>query len=109
MGEGPFICGQTTGNPAWCRLAGEAVFIRKGKVFYPPEGELRDKENGVWRITEQELDEIVGNICRHSLYAFENEIRQGFLTVPGGHRVGLAGQAVLNENGSIRNITRIRF
>lgn len=77
--------------------------------FLSPEGELQDEENEVWRITEQELDEIVGNICRHSLYAFENEIRQGFLTVPGGHRVGLAGQAVLNENGSIRNITRIRF
>lgn len=77
--------------------------------FLSPEGELTNEEKRVWRITEHELDEIVGNICRHSMYAFENEIRQGFLTVPGGHRVGMAGQVVLNEDGSIRNITRIRF
>ncbi|MDE7286974.1 MAG: hypothetical protein K2N55_09075, partial [Lachnospiraceae bacterium] len=25
------------------------------------------------------------------MYAFENEIRQGFLTVSGGHRIGMAG------------------
>lgn len=90
------------GLPVRLCIAGKEKFLSS-------EGELRDEEKGAWRITEQELDEIVGNICRHSLYAFENEIRQGFLTVPGGHRVGLAGQVVLNENGSIRNITRIRF
>ncbi len=77
--------------------------------FLSPEGALLDGEKSAWRITEHELDEIVGNICRHSMYAFENEIRQGFLTVSGGHRVGMAGQVVLNEDGSIRNITRIRF
>lgn len=60
-------------------------------------------------MTERELDEIIGHICRYSPYAFENEIRQGFLTVPGGHRIGLAGQVVLNEKGMVRNITRIRF
>ncbi len=62
-----------------------------------------------WYLTEMEMDEIIRNICRYSMYAFENEIRQGFLTVPGGHRVGMAGQVVLNEDGAIRNITHIRF
>ena len=62
-----------------------------------------------WYLTEKEMDEIIRNICRYSMYAFESEIRQGFLTVPGGHRVGMAGQVVLNEDGAIRNITHIRF
>ena len=63
----------------------------------------------IWCITEREINEILQNVCRHSLYAFENEIRQGFLTVPGGHRIGVAGQVVLSGDGSIRNITHIRF
>ena len=67
------------GLPVRLCIAGKEKFLSS-------EGELRDEENGTWRITEQELDEIVGNICRHSLYAFENEIRQGFLTVPGDRK-----------------------
>ncbi len=90
------------GRPVRLKFAGEEKFLSgKGMVS----GSLGD----AWYITEMEMDEIVKNICRHSLYAFENEIRQGFLTVPGGHRIGIAGQVVLNENGSIRNISHIRF
>ena len=62
-----------------------------------------------WHVTERELDEIMRNVCHYSMYAFENEIRQGFLTIPGGHRIGVAGQVVLNGNGTVRNISHIRF
>lgn len=90
------------GRPVRLKLAGEEKFLSgKGLVS----GISRD----AWYITEKEMDEIVKNICRYSLYAFENEIRQGFLTVPGGHRIGMAGQVVLNESGNIRNISHIRF
>lgn len=43
------------------------------------------------------IREILGIFSRHSLYAFEDEIRQGFLTIEGGHRVGLAGKAVTED------------
>lgn len=90
------------GRPVRLKFAGEEKFLsNRGLVSELPED--------AWYMTEKEIDEIVKNICRYSLYAFENEIRQGFLTVPGGHRVGMAGQVVLNENGNIRNISHIRF
>ncbi|MDR2889246.1 MAG: stage III sporulation protein AA [Lachnospiraceae bacterium] len=63
----------------------------------------------VWRIKEKELDDILQYICQYSLYAFEEEISQGFITIPGGHRIGLAGQVILREDGKIRNIKQIRF
>lgn len=85
------------------------LFISGKERFLSDRGTLIDGEKNAWYMTERELDEIIRNICRHSMYAFENEIRQGFLTVPGGHRVGMAGQVVLNENGTVRNITHIRF
>lgn len=34
-------------------------------------------------------------ISNYSLYAYEDEIRQGFITIRGGHRVGLAGKVIV--------------
>lgn len=90
------------GQPVRLMISGEEKFLSE-------KGNVGNTLQDVWYMREKEMDEILKNICRHSMYAFENEIRQGFLTVPGGHRVGMAGQVVLNEDGSIRNITRIRF
>lgn len=90
------------GQPVRLMISGEEKFLSE-------KGNVSNALEDVWYMREKEMDEILKNICRHSMYAFENEIRQGFLTVPGGHRVGMAGQVVLNEDGSIRNITRIRF
>lgn len=52
------------------------------------------------------VKEILNIISHHSLYAFEDEIRQGFLTIEGGHRIGLSGKAVL-EGREIRTLKDI--
>lgn len=52
------------------------------------------------------LKEILNLFSRHSLYAFEDELRQGFLTIEGGHRVGIAGKTVM-DGGNIRTIKDI--
>ena len=41
---------------------------------------------------ERELEEIVRHFCRDSVYAYEEERRQGFMTMPGGHRIGITGE-----------------
>lgn len=57
-------------------------------------------------VSHEDIREVVEYICNYSLYAYENELRQGFVTVEGGHRIGVAGQVIL-ENGRIRNIKYI--
>lgn len=57
-------------------------------------------------VAKEEIEELLGYISSYSLYAFEEEMKQGFLTVGGGHRVGLAGQAIV-EQGRIRNLRYI--
>lgn len=47
-------------------------------------------------VTGQDLKETMEYIGGYSLYAHEDELRQGFLTVQGGHRVGIAGKTVLD-------------
>lgn len=90
------------GRPVRILLEGEERFVSC-------RGTLDPNYQSAWYMTEREIEEILKNICRHSLYAYENEIRQGFLTVPGGHRVGIAGQVVQSAEGEIRNITHVRF
>lgn len=58
------------------------------------------------RAEKRILKEILEIFARHSLYAYEDEIRQGFLTIEGGHRVGLCGKAVL-EGDKVRTIKEI--
>ncbi len=62
-----------------------------------------------WYIKAEELEQIVNHICQYSRYAYEEDIRQGYLTLPGGHRVGLAGQVLVTEEGIVKSIKYIRF
>lgn len=58
-------------------------------------------------VRRDEIDKMMLHLCHDSVYAFEDEIRNGFLTMPGGHRVGVTGQVVLGDNGQIRTIKYI--
>ncbi len=66
------------------------------------------KRPRVYLATQQDMRETLEYVGSHSLYAFEEEIRQGFITISGGHRIGLAGKTVLDERG-IRTIKYISF
>ena len=55
---------------------------------------------------KEDLMEILEYVSNYSLHAFENELKQGFITIEGGHRVGVTGQ-VLIENGEVKNIKHI--
>ncbi len=46
------------------------------------------------RATPEDLQDTFSRLCEYSVYAHENEIRHGYLTYRGGHRVGLCGTAV---------------
>lgn len=59
-------------------------------------------------ISADDMRESLELVSNHSLYAYEDDIRQGFITIPGGHRVGLAGK-VVTENGRIKTIRHISF
>ena len=58
-------------------------------------------ENG--SMADSELIRALMEIfARHSLYAYEREISQGFLTIRGGHRIGITGKAVV-ESGHVNS------
>lgn len=57
-------------------------------------------------ITSNHIVETLELISKNSLYSCMEEIRNGFITLEGGHRVGVTGKVVLSE-GRIRNIKEI--
>lgn len=54
-------------------------------------------------IKTEDILQILERFCENSIYAYKNQICQGFLTIKGGHRVGITGNVVI-ENEKIINI-----
>lgn len=85
------------------------VLLRNREWFLTAAGELTRNVDKAARSEEQELEMVINHVCQYSLYAYADEIKRGFLTIPGGHRIGLAGQVILEQGDHIRNIKYIRY
>lgn len=61
--------------------------------------------------TKEDMKSLIQKISNYSLYAYEEDIRQGFITIKGGHRIGIAGECVMEkgEVKTIRNISSINI
>lgn len=85
------------------------VICGNREFFLSKSGEMLEMANSeCWCISVVEMEQILEHICSYSRYAYEEEIGQGFLTVPGGHRVGVAGQVILGDDGKVKNMKYIR-
>lgn len=85
------------------------VIRRQREYFLTGEGQLTKEADAARKMDAGELEQVLQHICKYSVYAYVDEIRQGYLTLPGGHRVGVAGQAVLEDENRIRTIKNIRY
>ena len=54
----------------------------------------------------EDCAEMLSRVCERSLYAWEEELRQGFITLPGGYRVGVCGRAI-GSGGAIERMTDV--
>lgn len=62
-------------------------------------------------VTQSEILQTLERLCENSIYAYKNQICEGFITVKGGHRIGLTGTAVIEGNKviNIKYITSLNF
>ena len=73
-----------------------AYFLNNGAL-------VRQTDRQCLSVSEEDLRQMSTLMSRYSLYAYEEEIRQGFLTVEGGHRVGVSGKVIV-EKEKVKNI-----
>lgn len=90
-------------NPViWDKL--QEIRIRVGRPII-----LKLREQDImleYIVSQSEILQILERLCENSIYAYKNQICEGFITVKGGHRVGITGSCVI-ENGKIINIKYI--
>jgi stage III sporulation protein AA len=63
-------------------------------MWLGPEGVVRDPQGGL-TVSRLELELMVEMMAARSLHGHAEELAQGYLTVTGGHRAGVAGRAVV--------------
>ena len=57
-------------------------------------------------VQDKDMEAAIRIISGFSIYALEDELKQGYITIEGGHRVGIVGRAVI-ENGHIKTLRNI--
>lgn len=80
-------------------------------VFLTPGGAAVPDAKQAYIIGAEEFRKTVNSLTAGSLYAWEEELVNGYLTLPGGHRVGFTGHVI--QNGGkiqfIRHLSSLNF
>lgn len=90
--------------------AGKPILLQlqEGEYFLAENGKLSRRAEEGYVASRAEIRETMEYISNYSLYAFEEEVRQGFITLAGGHRVGICGR-VITEQNQIKSMKYISF
>ena len=80
----------------------EEVRVYRGREVQVFAGGKRISLTG--RTEGQDISSLLNNLMKFSYYAYEEDIAKGFITIDGGHRVGICGKAVVEQG----RITLIR-
>ncbi|MGL4363226.1 MAG: stage III sporulation protein AA [Cellulosilyticaceae bacterium] len=92
----------------------QEIRLRVGKplIIHTANAEHGLNHQGLCKITESykasdvDLETIIKSISGFSFYAVDDEIKQGYMTIEGGHRIGVVGKVVV-EDGKIKTIKHI--
>ena len=88
-------------RPLILKVANEEWFLKS-------DGSLSSEEREGVCVSAGQIRDSFAVISRHSYYAFADEISRGYLTVPGGHRVGICGKAI-REDEECRGMRYVSF
>lgn len=93
------------GRPLLFYMNNKEYFLHKEGNFIETPTVIR---NEVYQVETEEIRLVLDKISGHSMYAYQDELCQGYFTLEGGHRIGLAGKAV-TEEGKIRTMKYLSF
>lgn len=80
--------------------------LTSGDSYLGPNGEPTDNPLRAYLVTEDDIKRVTRMVSNSSLYALEEELKNGYVTLPGGHRVGITGKVVV-EAGKVKTIKYI--
>ena len=74
------------------------IHYSDGCYYLSGRGKLSTAPVSALRVTRGHIDEALEIATASSVYSVKDEIKNGFLTIPGGHRIGITGTAVVKED-----------
>lgn len=88
-----------SGRPLMVYQSGLCGFVTEAGRF------TSDREQALI-VNCTDISSLLAAFCENSVYAYQSELCDGFLTIRGGHRVGVSGRCVLS-GGNITNVTEV--
>lgn len=82
----------------------EEIRIRNNRPIFLKIGQSEQQVNYI--INTNDVLEILQKICDNSIYTYQNQICNGYITIKGGHRIGITGNVVIKD-GQVTNISHI--
>jgi stage III sporulation protein AA len=85
------------------RLEGDFYISTTGR-------EVMNKQKA-YLVTAEDIKKAFILLSKNSVYALERQLKEGFITIPGGHRVGFTGQAIIESRDikTIKNINSLNY
>ncbi len=87
------------------------IFCGTKDYFVSMMGDVNSHPSKAMIVNENHIKNTFQLISNYSVYAYAEEIKNGYITIRGGHRVGIGGKVVYNSNGveKIQNISSLNI
>ncbi|MGI6554036.1 MAG: stage III sporulation protein AA [Bacillota bacterium] len=83
-----------------------SILLGQRECFLTVKGEPTFDPLAGYYVTRADIERVFQSITRNSVYALEEELRNGYVTIAGGHRIGFTGEAVV-VGGKVKNLKNI--
>lgn len=84
-----------------------ALMTAKQCWFLQKDGQpVKQPSSNCWIFSTRQIETLFKSFCEYSVHSFQNEIVNGYITIVGGHRIGICG-TVLTEAGKVIGIREI--
>lgn len=87
------------------------IHYSDGCFYIDQKGNLTVIPTSALRVTREHIDEAMEIATSSSVYSVRDQIKNGFLTIAGGHRIGITGTAVIKEDkvSFIKDISALNY
>ena len=82
-----------------------------GRFYLNAKGNLTPIPNSTLKVTREHIDEAIEIATSSSVYSVRDQIKNGYITIAGGHRIGITGTAVIKEDkvSFIKDISGLNY
>lgn len=79
--------------------------------FVSKEGRIANSFSEAIIVNAEQINKTFQLVSNYSIYALKEELKNGFITVKGGHRIGIGGKVIYGDTGieGIKNVSSLNF